>query len=90
MPPPLSVGTPPAVLHKSLSTISTQSRQLSVDDLIDDFEDEEDGDAAPNVVRRQLNDASDLVLDLPAFKTGMLAGIRNQLRLPCLCWLCLV
>lgn len=72
MPPPLSVGTPPAgVLQKSLSTISTPSRQLSVDDLIDDFEDEEDGDAAPNIVRRQLNDASDLVLDLPSFKTGL-------------------
>ncbi|KAH7421986.1 hypothetical protein KP509_13G084700 [Ceratopteris richardii] len=62
-----SVGT----LQKSTSIMSAQSRQLSVDELIDDFEDDEDGEVSSNLVRRQLNDASDLTLDLPSFKTGL-------------------
>ena len=42
---------------------------MSVDERIDE-EDDEDEVASINIVRRQLNDASDLVLDLPAFRTG--------------------
>jgi hypothetical protein len=60
------VATSPGLLQKSSST---QSRNLSIDDLVDDFEDEDEVTSA-NIVRRQLNDASDLVLDLPPFRTG--------------------
>lgn len=62
---------PTSILPKSFSLNSTPSQQLSVDDLIDDFEDEEEEDGRHNIVRRRLNDASDLVLSLPAFKTGL-------------------
>lgn len=72
LPPPLSAASPPVgLLQKSMSSMSTPSRQLTVDELIDDFEDDEDGEATSNIVRRQLNDASDLILDLPFFKTGL-------------------
>lgn len=69
VPPLVPVASPS--LAKSFSLISTSSKQLSVDELIDDFEDEEEDVAAHNVVRRRLNDASDLTLCLPAFKTGI-------------------
>ncbi|KAI5083096.1 hypothetical protein GOP47_0002839 [Adiantum capillus-veneris] len=72
LPPPVSAETPPVgILQKSMSMMSTPSRQFSVDELIDDFEDDDDGEVTSNIVRRQLNDASDLVLALPAFKTGL-------------------
>ena len=60
------MASSPGGLQKSFST---PSRRASVDERIDE-EDDEDEVASINIVRRQLNDASDLVLDLPAFRTG--------------------
>lgn len=70
LPPLVSAATSSVgLLQKSMTSMSTSLRQLSVDEMIDDFEDEEE--ATSNFVRRQLNDASDLILDLPSFKTGL-------------------
>ncbi|GLJ39640.1 hypothetical protein SUGI_0810350 [Cryptomeria japonica] len=62
-----------ASLSKTYSLRSAPSQQLSVDDEIDDFEDEEEDDGSMEYTsRRRLNDASDLLLALPSFKTGLL------------------
>ncbi|XP_024542200.1 uncharacterized protein LOC9647607 [Selaginella moellendorffii] len=77
-PPPMrSVPAPAALsppvakssLSKSISIQSTPSQQISVDDEIDDFED--DNEVTGELSRRKLNDASDLVLKLPPFATGL-------------------
>ncbi|KAH9315987.1 hypothetical protein KI387_024614, partial [Taxus chinensis] len=75
-PPPISNNAPvasPASLSKTFSLHSAPSQQLSVDDEIDNFEDEEEDDELMEYTsRRRLNDASDLLLALPPFKTGLL------------------
>eukprot|EP00249_Psilotum_nudum_P007988 c20960_g1_i1 orf=699-4043(-) len=73
VPPSVSMSTPPLpLLPKAFSLRSTPSQQLSVDDMIDDFEDNEDEDQQlGGVPRRHFNDASDLVLGLPPFATGL-------------------
>lgn len=55
-------------LYSLRSTASTLSRQQAGDDEVDDLEDTEEEPF--EVSRRQLNDASDLVLSLPPFATG--------------------
>ncbi|XP_031485081.1 protein unc-13 homolog isoform X2 [Nymphaea colorata] len=75
-PPPVPVHTVPAAivanLTKSQSLHSPPVQELTIDD-IEDFDDEDD-DAGLNelkVVRRQRNDASDLIFELPPFSTGI-------------------
>lgn len=75
-PPPLAVSTPTKStnLPKINSPLySTPSQQFSVEEDIDDFEDEdEDEDSqAECVSRRQFSDITDLVLELPTFKSGL-------------------
>ncbi|XP_075073886.1 protein unc-13 homolog [Nicotiana tabacum] len=62
----------PSSLSKSMSLNSTQQQELTVDD-IEDFDDFDDLDEVDNrrYSRRVLNDASDLVLGLPSFATGV-------------------
>lgn len=59
-------------LSKSQSLNSTRVQELTVDD-IDDFEDDDDLDEASSrrYSRRVMNDATDLVLGLPSFVTGI-------------------
>ncbi|KAJ7533708.1 hypothetical protein O6H91_13G060800 [Diphasiastrum complanatum] len=75
IPPPLALTAPvpiATVLSKSLSLQSAQSQAGLVDDEIDDFEDGQDEDEpTAEITRRQLNDASDLILSLPPFATGL-------------------
>lgn len=83
-PPP--VYTPPAVIapppmptpsltetnvSRSESFESSQTRELTVDD-IEDFEDDEDVEVnSVRMSRRNPNDAADLALKLPSFSTGI-------------------
>ncbi|KAH9686349.1 protein unc-13-like [Citrus sinensis] len=80
-PPPVPVTTPPpafapspivSAASRSESFNSTQERELTVDD-IEDFEDDDDIEEinSHQVSRRRLNDASDLVVKLPSFTTGI-------------------
>lgn len=80
-PPPVPVTTPPPVFAPSPivsaasgseSFNSTQERELTVDD-IEDFEDDDDIKEinSHQVSRRRLNDATDLVVKLPSFTTGI-------------------
>uniref|UniRef100_A0A5B7C2I2 MHD1 domain-containing protein n=1 Tax=Davidia involucrata TaxID=16924 RepID=A0A5B7C2I2_DAVIN len=74
-PPPIPVFTPSPImsnLSKSQSLNSTQVQELSVDD-IDDFEDDDDLEEVDSrrISRRIPNDATDLVLGLPSFATGI-------------------
>ncbi|OVA19124.1 Protein of unknown function DUF810 [Macleaya cordata] len=74
-PPPILVDMPSPVmpsLSKSQSLHSAQRQELSVDD-IDDFsdDDEEEEVNSLRVSRRNPNDASDLELGLPSFATGI-------------------
>ncbi|XP_052193240.1 protein unc-13 homolog isoform X4 [Diospyros lotus] len=59
-------------MHAEESRNSTQVQDLSVDD-IDDFEDDDGLEEVESCMksRRVLNDASDLVLGLPSFATGL-------------------
>ncbi|CAK9133650.1 unnamed protein product [Ilex paraguariensis] len=59
-------------LSKSQSLSSAQAQELTVDD-IDDFEDDDDLEEVDShrYSRRVLNDATDLVLGLPSFGTGI-------------------
>lgn len=84
MPPP--VLTPPPLISPSIPDLdtspvasnisqsesfnSTQVRELTVDD-IEDFEDDDlDETDSLRISRRTRNDAADLTLGLPSFKTG--------------------
>ncbi|KAL3537703.1 hypothetical protein ACH5RR_001069 [Cinchona calisaya] len=60
-------------LSKSQSLNSTQVQELTVED-IEDFDDDEDLEEVDcqRYSRRVLNDASDLVLGLPSFATGIM------------------
>ncbi|KAH9752316.1 protein unc-13-like [Citrus sinensis] len=80
-PPPVPVTVPPpafapspivSAASRSESFNSTQERELTVDD-IEDFEDDDDIEEinSHQVSRRRLNDASDLVVKLPSFTTGI-------------------
>lgn len=74
-PPPVPVSAPSPILtniSKSESFHSQQAHELTVDD-IDDFEDEDDEEEIDSlrVSRRNPNDASDFVLGLPCFATGI-------------------
>lgn len=84
--PPPPVYTPPAVItpppiaapsltetnvSRSESLESSQTRELTVDD-IEDFEDDEDLEVnSVRMSRRNPNDAADLALKLPSFSTGI-------------------
>lgn len=81
-PPPIPVTTSVPIMSTSSnlsksesfhsrqeSFHSRQDEELSIDD-IEDFEDEEEVDSL-RISRRQSNDASDLVLGLPLFETGI-------------------
>lgn len=69
-PPPIPVTTPVPIsttFSKSQSFQSSHEQELTVDD-IEDFEDEEVDDF--RIARRQPNNASSLLLQLPSFATG--------------------
>uniref|UniRef100_A0A7N0ZYM5 Protein unc-13 homolog n=1 Tax=Kalanchoe fedtschenkoi TaxID=63787 RepID=A0A7N0ZYM5_KALFE len=75
-PPPIPVISTPIISNhsksQSLSSAPTHARELSVDD-IDDFEDDDDLEEVDNIQnsRRNPKDASDLLLGLPPFATGI-------------------
>ncbi|KAJ4977919.1 hypothetical protein NE237_008699 [Protea cynaroides] len=77
-PPPIPVCTPLPILSnsnlsKSQSFHSQQLQELTVDD-IEDFEDDDDDEEEVDSLRaprRNPNNASDLVLGLPPFATGI-------------------
>jgi len=76
-PPPIAVRTPTQSttnLLKTHSPLYSTPQQFSVEEEIDDFEDEdEDEDSIEECVSmRQFNDITDLVLELPSFKSGSL------------------
>lgn len=92
MPPPLispsvpDLDTSPVAsnISQSESFNSTQVRELTVDD-IEDFEDDDlDETDSLRISRRTRNDAADLTLGLPSFKTGK---SLFKSRLMCMCML---
>lgn len=91
-PPPLispsipDLDTSPVAsnISQSESFNSTQVRELTVDD-IEDFEDDDlDETDSLRISRRIRNDAADLTLGLPSFKTGK---SLFKSRLMCMCML---
>lgn len=74
MPPPIPVTTPSPILtslSKSESLHSPPEQELTVDD-IEDFEDDEEEEVDSfRIARKQPNNASDLSLRLPSFATGI-------------------
>ncbi|GLJ55952.1 hypothetical protein SUGI_1201130 [Cryptomeria japonica] len=75
-PPPVLVSSSTRLTKnhpKSYPLYSTPSQQSSVEEEIDDFEggEEDDESMSEYVPRRQLNDANELHLELPPFKSGL-------------------
>lgn len=75
-PPPIAVSTPTHSTTKLPKTHSplytTPSQQFSMEEEIDfEDEDEDEDSTADCVARRRLSDATDLVLELPSFKSGL-------------------
>ncbi|XP_008791229.2 protein unc-13 homolog [Phoenix dactylifera] len=73
MPPPVPVTTPLPILtslSKSQSFQSSHEQELTVDD-IEDFEDDEEEVDNFIIARRQPNNASSFLLRLPSFSTGI-------------------
>lgn len=71
-PPPIAVPSPVAAtnLQKSQSFDSPTEKELTIDD-IEEFEDEEDEFDSRRASRRHQTDANDLSLQLPLFETGI-------------------
>lgn len=75
---PVMVSSPVAAtnLAKSQSFDSPSEKELTIDD-IEDFEDDED-QFGRRASRRHQTDASDLLLQLPLFETGMSYELMNN------------
>ncbi|KAH7278739.1 hypothetical protein KP509_38G054500 [Ceratopteris richardii] len=57
--------------HNSFSMVSTASQQVSVNELINDIEDDDDRESRPKIALYQPNDTNGLILELPPLKTGL-------------------